>query len=152
MAKAERVTAIILLILAVVTVWQSLTLPPGEAGKGPGPGAFPMIIGLALGILALLLLVGTYRGEASGPGPVWPSRDAFFKVGALFILLFVYVLTCSFFGFLLSTMLFVLGTLRVLGLKSWPISIIFTLIVGLIVHQVFITWLTVPLPAGFLGI
>jgi len=50
-------------------IWQSTGLPFGGLHQ-PGPGFFPSALGSALGVLAMALLVRTWRGGA-GSGSVY---------------------------------------------------------------------------------
>lgn len=151
MVKADRVTAAILIAVSVITVIQAQALPSGEAGKGPGPGAFPLATGILLCLLAVALLAGS-RQAGQQNGITWPDRVSLARVLSVFVLLVAYVAAIGIIGFLPGTVLFVLGALRILGYKNWLSGIIFSLALGILTWQVFIIWLKVALPASWLGI
>jgi len=60
MRIGEAATALALLASAVFFVWLASLLPFGDVGL-PGPGFFPFALGIALGTLALAILLHTWR-------------------------------------------------------------------------------------------
>ncbi len=58
----EIVMSVALLATAIFFVWQSALLPMGGV-RLPGPGFFPLTLGVALGLLALAILFLSIRDE-----------------------------------------------------------------------------------------
>jgi Na+-transporting NADH:ubiquinone oxidoreductase subunit NqrB len=58
----EIVIGAAMLIAAVFFVWQSTLLPFGNVGL-PGPGFFPVVLGIALGLFALAIVIRSAREE-----------------------------------------------------------------------------------------
>jgi hypothetical protein len=78
----EVVTALALLACAVFFAWQASLLPFGEVGL-PGPGFFPFALGMALGVLALVLLFHALR-TVDALGQIFLGhRDVLVAIGGL---------------------------------------------------------------------
>ncbi|HEX9465924.1 MAG TPA: tripartite tricarboxylate transporter TctB family protein [Alphaproteobacteria bacterium] len=64
--RGEAAVAVVLFLVGGFFAWQALALPMGSIGL-PGPGFFPLVLGLALAAEALGLIVasgGLARGDA----------------------------------------------------------------------------------------
>lgn len=77
----ELLTAAVLLATAAFFVWQAALLPFGRVGL-PGPGFFPFALGIALAVVALLILLVMWRGSAEGSVYVG-HRDVLVVLAAL---------------------------------------------------------------------
>lgn len=77
----EIFMAAVLLATAVFFVWQAAFLPFGSFGL-PGPGFFPFALGVALGLLALAILVLSIQGEA-GETVYLGHRDVLIVLAAM---------------------------------------------------------------------
>ena len=109
----------------------------------------------ALGVTLVALGIGHLLPSASGPAgvlPVWPDALARRRVVFMFAALALYVAGLPHLGFLLATVLFVLVLLRSLGSYSWPMTIALTGAIAGSTYVVFIQWLGMPVPSGFLGV
>lgn len=78
----EVITALALLAIAVFFVSQSWYLPFGRVAL-PGPGFFPFVLGLALGLLALAILFRTLRATDAGEVVFIGHRDVLIALAAL---------------------------------------------------------------------
>jgi putative tricarboxylic transport membrane protein len=67
---AEAIGGVALLAAGLFFMWQATLLPFGQVGL-PGPGFFPFVLGIALGLLALAILHSVWRSAA-------PSVEAVF--------------------------------------------------------------------------
>ena len=141
MRRANVVCGAVLLVLAAASLLEAMRL------KDSWQGARLMPAVLA-GILALLA-VGHLRpspGNGSVAAPHWPDTGGRRRIAAVFGALLVYVALLEPLGFLLSTALFVLFVVRVLGAWSWMTTAALTLAIALACHVVFKRWLGMPLP------
>jgi hypothetical protein len=78
----EVIVALALLASAVFFMWQATLLPFGRVGL-PGPGFFPFALGVALGLLALAILYGVWRGSGSSAAVFLGHRDVLLTMAAL---------------------------------------------------------------------
>jgi hypothetical protein len=63
-----------LLALGVFLVWQSALLPFGNV-ESPGPGFFPLVLGIALSVVALAIAARTARRRTEGEMVCLGHRD-----------------------------------------------------------------------------
>ena len=78
--NGERVTALALLVAGVLFVWQSALLPFGNVGL-PGPGFFPFVLGIVLGLIALAIAIQAARGERERPEGATRGQAAVISFG-----------------------------------------------------------------------
>ena len=134
-------------------VWLSLLLPLSDA-LGPGPGFFPLWLGLIGGVLSVTLFVQVTRQPAGAPGEerLTPDRPAIQRILAVLVLLAAAALVLDPLGFRLTSFFFTALLLPALGVRSLPIIAVFAAASGFGVFHVFYYWLKVPLPIGVFGI
>ena len=116
-----------------------------------GARLMPVALGITLVALGIGHLLPSMAGPAGAP-PAWPDAPARRRVVFMFGVLTLYVAGLPHLGFLLATALFVLILLRALGSYSWAMTIAITGAVAVACHVVFIHWLGMPVPSGFLGV
>lgn len=124
----------------------ALQVPVGSF-RMPGAGFFPLVLGIALGVLALGLLGMSLAAPSAGPTRVWPERP---EVVYLVVTLAVVVLLFERAGFLLAMALFLGVALRVLGRKGWVTAIVVAVVGSVTSYVVFSRVLLIALPSGIL--
>lgn len=149
------------LILAVGIGYESMALymPQGSLAY-PGPGFFPMVIGIFLVVTALGCLlqeiVPWKRGAApSTPPPSNQDADAPDAPGRkktvqLLALMVGYMLALKTAGFLISIGLFLFVAIRIFGYRRWLPALAIAAAIAGISYVSFVLWLKVPLPLGIL--
>jgi hypothetical protein len=115
-----------------------------------GARLMPAALGVTLVALGIGHLVPSMAGPA-GALPAWPDAPARRRVVFMFGVLALYIAGLPHLGFLVATALFVLILLRALGTYSWAMTIAITGAIAVASHVVFIRWLGMPVPSGFLG-
>jgi hypothetical protein len=55
-------------------------------------------------------------------------------------------------GFLLSSFLLMLALLRILGVKRWTFNLSLSFITAIVCYFLFVQWLKIPLPKGWIGL
>ena len=123
--------------LRIKDAWQGAKLMPAALGA--------TLVALGIGHLA-----PSMAGSAVAL-PAWPDALARRRVVFMFGALALYVAALPRMGFLIATALFVLALLRALGSYSWAKSLALTGAIAIASHVVFIHWLGMPVPSGFLG-
>lgn len=72
--------AIFLVLIAALAFWQSMSLTIGTL-RQMGPGMMPAALAVVLCVLAIVLLVDSFREDGPGLG-VWSIRSMIFVLGA----------------------------------------------------------------------
>ncbi len=139
--------------LFAFAIWKATSLPLNDV-LGPGPGFFPLWLGLLGATLALILLVEVTRQRQIGPtvAELLPSRSSGWRILVVLALLAVAIAAFEPLGFRLTALGFTALLLPALGATSLIIGIPFVLVASFGVFHVFYHWLKVPLPIGMLGI
>jgi putative tricarboxylic transport membrane protein len=116
--------------------------------KHPGPGFLPFGLAICLIIISLALILKSWKGELSSV-PFWPQRTWLRPLLGVSILIF-YALVIERLGFLLTTFFFLIIWMRLIERIRWRrlIGISVGTTAGL--YLIFVFFLEVPLPAGFL--
>ena len=146
-------SAISLFVFGALTAALSLQLPLG-APRMPGTGLFPLALGLALMALAAGHGIQLYlaRPKAAAPEiPAAPEADGATRRVALFVAgVIAAVALLQPLGYLLSGFLLMLVLLQILGLRPWYASATISLASAAACYVVFVRWLQIPLPSGWL--
>jgi putative tricarboxylic transport membrane protein len=117
----------------------------------PGPAFAPIWIAAAGAILAILLLWQEVRDPTPEPAdlPPWPALARVLMTVAALSLALAFAPRLGFVATVVALTLFVL--LVVERRRVLP-SLIVTVLTAALIHGVFVAWLNVQLPKGFLGL
>jgi putative tricarboxylic transport membrane protein len=116
--------------------------------KHPGPGFLPFGLALCLIILSLALIFKSWKGDVS-PAPFWPRRTWLRPLLGVIIFIF-YALVIQRLGFILSTLLFLVIWMRLIERARWRTLIGISIATTAGLYFIFVFFLEVPLPKGFL--
>ena len=156
--KADNAQYLVVAVLVLVggfLIYSALTLPEGFAKVDPiGPKFFPMVIGIAAVLLALILAVviprGS-RGEAEAGEDIDPDMPGDWRTVGLLVALFVaMILLVNPLGWVVMSTLFFGGAATILGSKHYVRNFLIGLILALASFYAFYSGLGIPLPAGIL--
>ena len=131
---------------AAFLLWQTRELPADVYGS-PGPGVWPRIVFVLMLVVALLLGFGTLR--SADETPVF-DRGTGLAVG-LMGLAALYLVAIEPVGFLLTTALFLLFAMLLLGIRSWRMLASVSVLFPVIVYAVFVKLANTEFPAGLLA-
>jgi putative tricarboxylic transport membrane protein len=137
------------LLLSVLYLAGALGYPRGTMDQ-PGPGLYPLFVGVLLVVASLGSVVADLVKPAAGELEIPKGKD----LGRVLTVLggtAAYVLLLPFAGHLLSSVVVVFIVLHAMGLTSWPMKIGFTIGLALGSYYLFDILLKVPLPRGILG-
>ena len=142
-----------MLLFGAVTAYFSLRMPVGTF-RTAGSGLFPLGLGILLMGLSIVLLIkaGAQRKPVAEKKPSdelsQPTKQVilFTSAIALAILLFKEL------GYPLMSFLLLLALLRILGVKSWAYSLSLSLLTATGAYFLFVVWLQIPLPKGWIGL
>lgn len=150
MRRADRVGAVFLLLFGVWFAAVALRNYTYWGATGPGSGFFPFWLGLALVVLAALLLARAVR--ETDPGPAWvPRGRGLVRFLGVLGASVAFVVLMPWLGMATSTVLFLVVVLRLVEGHSWPAAVGVALGAATLNWAVFAWWLRVPFPVGPLG-
>jgi hypothetical protein len=116
----------------------------------PGPGIFPLAVGVLMLTLAAAQAVASVRsrpGAMTAPAPTVGERG---RLIAMVTLLVAYPLAAGVLGFFTASFVVILVSSRLLGARDWLGPVALALGVTVAAHVIFVTWLGVPFPTGLL--
>lgn len=143
-----------MLVFCLFAMWQSLLLSLTDR-LGPGPGFFPFWLAVIGAILAIALLVSTFREAAESADAetrILPHGPGGRRWLAIVALLAAVTLIMDYGGFRLSMLVFNAALVVALGERRWWLVAIFAVLGSFGVYYVFTTWLDVLLPVGQIGL
>lgn len=157
--KSDSLFVVIILIVGVIYELMALRMPRGNLAY-PGPGFYPILVGIFLILSAGCCLGWTFiksKPERTdgvsdrGRNELLKStRVSIGKTLQLVGLLFFYILTLKYLGFLIAIFIFMLVCIRIFGHRKWLSSLGITAVIVTISYISFVIWLKVPLPRGIL--
>ena len=121
---------------------------------GPGAGFFPFWLSLIGAVLtaAILLQVTLVKATDGSVFHLAPDRRSALQAVGVLIALAATAALFEPLGYRLTTLLFIVAALLILGARS-PVAIALTALTGSFgVFHVFYHWLKVPLPIGAFGV
>jgi putative tricarboxylic transport membrane protein len=116
--------------------------------KHPGPGFLPFGLALCLIGLSLALIIKSWKRDSSST-PFWPHRTWLRPLLGVLIFVF-YALVIQRLGFLLSTFSFLIIWTRLIERVRWRTLIGISIGTTAALYFIFVFFLEVPLPRGFL--
>jgi putative tricarboxylic transport membrane protein len=136
--------ALVLLALAAI-VWFATAELRIWRGVTPGPRFFPMILAIAGAAIALLLLLGQWRGRGEESLDL-PDRHGARQVAITIAALVALAAGTPLLGMVPMVALFVLGMLLLVLRQRLLPSLAATAIVAIGLQLIFVSWLDVALP------
>jgi len=152
--RDEIIVGIVIFLFGGATVFLSLKMPIGTF-RVAGTGMFPLILGILLMFLSCLLLLKLfYQGKKT---TVRGDSVAKVRESPIQLILFfgTMVLATAFFnqlGYPLASFLLLVALLRTLGMKQWILNILLSLMTAVASYFLFVQWLKIPLPKGWIGL
>lgn len=150
--RADTATASIALAVAAFILFEGYDLGLGSTNE-PGSGFILFWVGLAMGALAIALLVQSIWGSANKAtigGPFAAGRWG--KVIYVVALLLVYTYVLEYLGFIIATFALLILLFKTVEPQSWAVSLLGSALATGAAWLVFVAWLGTQLPAGLLGI
>ncbi len=151
MRARNLITSILLIALSIGILMETAKLPIGKL-KSPQAGFFPLILGILLGILAIILLIQTIKGgikEKFGP---WAKAGGLEPLCLTLLALFIFGIVFEKLGYLASTLILIMFLARFISRFKWPIVIIFGFLCTLVSYILFGILLNSQLPMGILNV
>ena len=180
MKNSDRYVSIVLLGLAGLWTYLTFQIKANTLPGAPGPRFFPLVIIAVLALLALALLIGSFKkgavskpvaakkqdtkmadivaAQAAAAAPGKEVCEEFeepkpvpLKMLYSFIAIFLYAVLTGLIGFYVATVPFVFVIIKlIMNTKSWLKSIIATVVITGAVYLVFTVFFKLSLPSGSL--
>ena len=145
MLIADRITAVIALLLGIGSLLEGYRVWDGWGGVG----SLPVLIGASLVCLAVALCITAQFSKTEAIGwPAWPVQRKLMLVSGMS---FGYIIILPYLGYLVSTAAFMFGLTKTMGPTRPSVAISFGLLTSLVSYVTFKIGLHMPLPSGFFG-
>jgi len=154
MKRDEIIGGFIVFLFGGITAILSLKMPIGTF-RMAGTGLFPLCLGILLMILSGLFILKLFYGKKTSPEKKKTVTETFRSARQVILFLGVMVLaTLSFntLGYPLTSFLLMAFLLRTLGMKRWIFNLILSLATAIGSYMIFVQWLKIPLPKGWMGL
>jgi len=145
--------ALALLLFGLVTTLLSLQLPIGTL-HAPGSGLFPLALGLILMGLAVCHLLELHLTAPKPSTGTEAHRDdgSAWRVLAFMGVMIFGTALLTVLGFPLVAFLLMAGLLYLLGVQRWQHVVLIALCSAVASYVLFVRWLQIPLPKGWIGL
>lgn len=147
LAKAEKIAALTVSLFALCYLLGGSKLQFLEE-FGPGPGFFPVLLGITLLALSVAHFLSAKKSVSGGSGDFHPRQ--LLRPAAVMVALCLSAFVLEFLGFLITVFLLVFLVLVFLERYRAPVSALLAICISGGFYLLFETWLKVPLPQGFL--
>lgn len=148
MARTDKVTAIVIAMCTIVYLIGARSLKFLEE-FGPGPGFFPVLLGLTMLCLCIAYYFLTVKSADSLQPEPFKKADLLRPAGIVTVLV-VAALVLEYLGFLITVFLLVLALLIIFERYNAVRGIVLALAISAGFYLLFNTWLRVSLPQGIL--
>src|SRR4030042_4665030 len=151
--RDEIIFGMVIFIFGGVTAVLSLRMPIGTF-RMPGTGMFPLILGILLMFLSCIFLLKLLYQHKKTTA----RRESAAERGSpvqLILFFGTMVLATAFFnqlGYPLTSFLLLVVLLRTLGMKQWFLNILLSFLSAVASYFLFVQWLKIPLPKGWIGL
>jgi putative tricarboxylic transport membrane protein len=151
--RDDLISSLVFLVFGVIATFASLRINTGTL-RDPGPGLFPLITGILIGIAAGGMFVKYYlqshpavQPPPGARGKLWHNKPA-----ATVAIMLLYALTIEWLGFLTVTLLLLFVLFKAVGSLSLKASLGGAILTAAIAYLLFKVALNVQLPVGPLGV
>jgi len=145
----------ILFFFGGLTTLLSLRMPIGTF-RAAGTGLFPLLLGIILmvlsGLFLLNLLLRKEKDLEKKEAPVEAAPRSLKPVILFLGMMALATMLLNSLGYSLIAFLLMVSLLKILGMKRWSINILWSLTTAAASYFLFVQWLKIPLPKGWLGI
>ena len=152
MKKANVITGVVFLALSIFAYMQAQKMVGKIMTDALGPGFWPKVLGLMMGVLSLALIVeGLFGKQAEGEKvPIAFGTEGFHRVLKLFAVLIVFGAILYFLGIYVGILFMMPLCMWLHGERNKKILVGLTVGSCLFIYLVFGLALRVPLPMGLL--
>lgn len=143
--QRDRLVASILIVFAVVVFAYTYTFPAPSQALDPGVAAMPRLMLGTIFVLALVPLIRPQECEKL------PRGSGVVRILGTIVLLLAYAFAIDELGFVISTAVFLVAELLLIGVRHWLPLVAMPLVTSFGLYYLFRAALDVPLPRGGFG-
>ena len=147
--KCDIVAGSVIALLGAVAVYAASQIK-GDVDERLPPRTLPYIVGIVLLFSGAALALKSLRATGPDSDVGWPQRDGWIRIGVNFLLLVLFVVLINVIGMPFATFVYVAATIRYLDRKRTAGAIIAGVCSSLVVYFLFMKFLELPFPMGFL--
>ena len=140
-------------LFGAVTAYFSLRMPVGTF-RAAGSGLFPLGLGILLMGLAMVFVIKSWVTNEPGEKKKGPeesprsTKQVILFTGTIALATFLF----KELGYPLMFFLLLLALLRILGVRNWVQNLSLSLLTATGAYFLFVLWLKIPLPKGWIGL
>lgn len=153
MKRDEIAGGVVIFLFGMATALLSLGMPIGTF-RMAGTGLFPLCLGILLMVLSGLFLSKLFfqAKKVSVKKELIETRGSIKQLTFFFGTMVLVTLFFNLLGYPFSSFLLMLALLRILGVKKWTSVLPLSFITTVVCYFLFVQWLKIPLPKGWIGI
>jgi len=140
----KRIGGVIAIIFGIIALLEANSLYTYSLNLLTGDHALPGLIGMLLVLVGISLFFGKQE-ENKGD---FPTGKLLVTLIATIILLFVYCFLITVIGYVFSTFVASVLLIKLIGKKSWILSVVIGGVITTVLYYVFIVLLNTPFPSG----
>ncbi len=151
MKSSDAGSSLVCMIVGLGFVAGGLRMGLGPL-NAPGAGFFPVVVGGLFSLLSGALFVKASLEKKRNQERVsfWKEKGSWVRVSYSLLALVFYLAFLNYLGYILTTALFILFLLKIVGKKGWKISIFLAVVLSLGSYALFRMGLGVSLPKGWI--
>lgn len=146
---ANLAVAAVITAVAVAAIWAAKDFPGTGTSTDFGAARFPIVFSAALIVLSGLLALDTLRRPLRPSTPV--AERPLMKpmlIGLAATAAYIYLI--AYLGYLATSVVFLIGMMRLMGLRNPALIVAIALAITFSLYFVFLYGLSIPLPVGSL--
>ncbi len=148
--RSDVVAGVVIALLGAVVVYGASKIP-GDPEERLPPQTLPFIVGFMTLFGGIGLSLKSFRSRGPDTEVHWPDRAGYARIAANLLLLALFVVLIDVAGMPVATFLYVAATIWYLDRKRVAGALAAGAVSALVVYFLFMKFLKLPLPMGFLG-
>ncbi len=140
----KRIGGVIAIIFGVIALLEANSLYTYSLNLLTGDHALPGLIGVML----VLVGISLFFGKQEENKVVFPTGKLLLTIIATILFLFMYCFLITVIGYVFSTLVASVLLIKLIGKKSWILSLITGGVITAFLYYVFIVLLNTPFPSG----
>lgn len=149
--RADLITSLILLAFSAFIIINAFSMSI-YMQYAPGPGMFPLVLGIVLAILSVSLLISAVSPKGKDKESPFSNKQAMLPALLLALGLIAYAALLSTLGYIIDTFLLVLYIMLIISKDKPKTAILTAVIITAMVALIFQVGLQLRLPHGIFGI
>jgi putative tricarboxylic transport membrane protein len=148
MKKYDRISSLFWIILAFFICFESIRIDTGVLSN-PGPGLFPLVCGIVIGIFGIIVFTRTYlSSKVQNKIVLWDFDTKWREMILTTVSLVVYAMFLNYIGFHVMTLLWMFFICRWVGGIGLKTSIIVAVLTVTLNYLIMAHYLGIQLPNG----